>query len=206
MKRILKIIILLTAGLFLTGCQHTEIRNDTSPEEQIQINPSALDMQNVMFWIFRFNAREYDGTVSHMLILENGAVWTGDTLTVENHRDFCLNMNALDNSAFQFLEHTEQIGTIPEETMQKLHDLTIQIDPGSECYDRDIQDMGKAPSVLPGEHFVTSCIIRNAENKREVFRIISRDTNQGADYDTYDENAKNAYYLLIEESLLDAWH
>lgn len=224
-KRFITILILLIMTVF-AGCSEdipdsvsdelSEIIS-TSQEEpsesivtpHIHAENSQLCMDKVIFVAnlnHNYEMNEFDDSdiYYYFVVFDDGNIYTMENNYQSDDYEFSKKFASRDDSAWELAENLENIGSFSPEDTELLSGYIYGINPDSDYYDYERDNMGILPDVIESTYYNCRCYIPDGEVK-SCFKITYGGKNQGVYYETYDENALSALKLVSNNQLYIDW-
>ncbi|MDE6782051.1 MAG: hypothetical protein K2J40_11445 [Ruminococcus sp.] len=182
-----KIITAVLALTVIAGCSEKKTVEDIPAESSVishtHTEPAQLCMDNVKFistFFHNHQLKVYNDTdvIYYFVVLNDGNVFTMEKNYKSDNYEFHKKIFSCDDSAWETADNIENIGTFSPKETETLSGYIAGINPDSDYYDRERDDMGMAPDVIESVYYSYYCYIPNGE-KKSVFRVMSFGENQG---------------------------
>ncbi len=138
----------------------------------------------------------------YLVVMNDGNIFTMENNYESDNYEFSKKFGYRDDSAWSLVENLENIGSLSAEDTEKLSDYISEINPDSDYYDYERDNMGILPEVIPDIYYDYKFFIYNGSEK-SIFKIMSG--GEGVYYETYDKNALSAFKLITDNQIYIDW-
>ncbi len=128
-------------------------------------------------------------------LMSDGSVYTSN-YKLNGDDTFHFRLFRDDPDAFRYFDEPTLTRQFSAEETEQIKQLISQIDPESDYYDVNEDEMGMTPDVEDYAHYLVCCYLTDENGTKQRFEIISYGLDKGTDYKTYDESALALLDLL----------
>lgn len=209
MKRFIISCLLLTISI-ATGCAENTDNSVSDMTAESIVIPTHIHDENASFCmdnvLFVATLQQYHDTdiMYYFVVTNDGNVFTMENNNYEDNYEFSKKFGYRDDSALALAENLENIGSISQTDTEEISEYISKINPESEYYDYERDNMGMLPDVIPNIYYNYKFYISDGAEK-SVFKIMDGSDEEGAYYETYDKNALSAFELIVENQLYIDW-